>query len=81
MDDNTLQYIDYSVHERLIDMTSSRDFWQFELEGYNLEHPLPLPLDRHRLSSDERSGLGSTAQIIFDDEISMSFLTMHHYTI
>ena len=84
MNDNTLQYIDYSVHEHLIDMTSSRDFWHSELEGYNLEHPLPLPFDRHRLSSDERSGLGSTAQIIFDDEISMSFLnyaSLHHLTL
>ena len=29
IDDNTLQYVDYSIHERLMDMTLSRDFWRF----------------------------------------------------
>ena len=64
-DEELLQYIDYSVHERLMDMTLSREFWHLQLEGYNLEHPLSLPVDRHRLSSDQRSGLASVAQIIF----------------
>jgi hypothetical protein len=73
-DEQLLQYIDYSVHERLIDMTLSREFWHMQLEGYNLEHPLSLPMDRHRLSSDQRSGLASVAQITFDDEISTVFL-------
>ncbi|CAF1590212.1 unnamed protein product [Adineta steineri] len=26
-DEDILQYIDYAVHERLIDMTPSREFW------------------------------------------------------
>ena len=43
INDNTLQYIDYSIHERLMDMTSSRDFWHSQLEGYNLEQSLSLP--------------------------------------
>ena len=57
-DENALQYIDYSVHERLMDMTSSRDFWQSQLQGYNLEHSLPLPIDRHGVSTDQRSKFG-----------------------
>ena len=32
MNDNTLQYIDYTVHERLMDMTSSREFWHSQLK-------------------------------------------------
>ncbi|CAF4438278.1 unnamed protein product, partial [Adineta steineri] len=46
-DNDSLQYIDYSIYERLIDMTTSREFWYLQLEGYNLEYPLPLPVDRH----------------------------------
>ena len=44
------------------------------LEGYNLEHPLSLPVDRHRSSTDQRSGLASVAQISFDNDISTAFL-------
>ena len=69
-----LQYIDYAVHERLIDMASSREFWRSELEGYNMERPLLLPGDRHRLSSDQRSGLASMAAVSFDDDIATRFL-------
>ena len=74
IDDNTLQYVDYSIHERLVDMTSSRDFWRLQLEGYNLAQSLPLSLDRHCLSGDQRSGLASVAKISFDKKISTSFL-------
>jgi hypothetical protein len=75
INDNTLQYIDYSVHERVMNMTSSHEFWRSELVGYNLEHPLTLPTDRHRVASDEHySGLSYTAKINFDDKITISFL-------
>jgi hypothetical protein len=74
VDRETLQYIDYSIHERLIDMTLSRQFWKSELEGYNLELPLLLPVDRHRSSNDQRSGLASTAQISFDNDFTTTFL-------
>ena len=30
-DKNLLQYIDYSIHERSMDMTASRDFWHSQL--------------------------------------------------
>jgi non-ribosomal peptide synthetase component F len=74
MNDNTLQYIDYAVYERLMDMTSSRQFWHSELEGCNLQRQLSLPVDRHRPSHAQRSGLASIAQISFDNDISTAFL-------
>ncbi|UJR18561.1 hypothetical protein I4U23_005468 [Adineta vaga] len=73
-DEDSIQYIDYSVHERLMDMTLSREFWHFQLDGYNPERPLALPVDRHRSSADQRSGLSSTTYISFSKEISKSFL-------
>ncbi|CAF0897146.1 unnamed protein product [Adineta steineri] len=82
-DDESLQYIDYSIHEHLIDMTTSRTFWYSQLEGYNIECPLSLPVDRHRLSNDHRSSSACTIQISFDNDISQSFLdyaSIHHVT-
>ncbi len=73
IDDNVLQYIDYSVYERLIDMTSSREFWRSQLQEYNFEQSLSLRVDRHRSSTDQRSGLASVAQISFDKEASKAF--------
>ena len=84
INDNTLQYMDYSVHEHVMDMTSSRQFWNSQLQGYNLQRQLSLPMDRSRSSTDQRSGLASTAHIIFDDEICTSFLdyaSSHHLTL
>ncbi|CAF4313783.1 unnamed protein product, partial [Adineta steineri] len=72
--DQSLQYIDYSIHERLIDMTPSREFWRSQLNGFNQECRLLLPVDRHCLQSDQRSGYASIAHISFDNEVSMSFL-------
>jgi hypothetical protein len=69
-----LQYIDYAIHERVMDMTSPREFWYSELEGYSIERPLLLPADRYRSSSDQRSGLASLAEISFDDKILTAFL-------
>ena len=82
-DDESLQYIDYSIYERLIDMTASREFWYLQLEEYNLESRLLLPADRHRLSNDHRSNSASVTHISFDNEISQSFLdyaSIHHVT-
>jgi hypothetical protein len=74
INDNRLQYIDYAVHERLIDTTSSQEFWHSQLAGYNLQRPLELPLDRHRSSTDQRSGIASLARISFNNKISTAFL-------
>ncbi|CAF1585130.1 unnamed protein product, partial [Adineta steineri] len=82
-DDESLQYIDYSVHERLIDMTTSREFWNLQLEEYNFDSRLLLPVDRHRLSNDHRSGSACITQISFDNKILQSFLdyaSTHHVT-
>jgi hypothetical protein len=73
MNETTLQYIDYAVHERLIDTTSSREFWHSQLAGYNLQRPLAVPADRHRSSTDQRSGFGFAAQISFNNHISTMF--------
>ncbi|CAF1473510.1 unnamed protein product, partial [Adineta steineri] len=72
--EESLQYIDYSVHERLINMTPSREFWRSQLNGYNQECRLLLPVDRHCLYSDQRSGYAFIAHISFDNEVSISFL-------
>ncbi len=69
-----LEYIDYSVHERVMDTSRSREFWGLELEGYNLERQLFLPVDRYRSSSDQRSGSASVVEISFDDDTSTAFL-------
>jgi hypothetical protein len=74
VDDDLLQYIDYSVHERLIDMTPSHEFWKKQLERYNAERRLSLPTDRQRSPTDRQSGLASTAHISLDDSISQSFV-------
>ncbi|CAF1491770.1 unnamed protein product, partial [Adineta steineri] len=85
MDKNTLNYIDYSVHEHTMDMSLSRQFWYSQLEEYNIERSLSLPVDRQRSSTNQqRSGLASSAQITFDDEICTSFLnyaSSHHLTL
>ena len=72
---NALQYIDYAVHERQLDMTTSQAFWRTQLDGYDLEYGLVLPVDRHRLSNSERSGRASIAHFSFDEHLSHSFLS------
>ncbi|CAF3926430.1 unnamed protein product, partial [Adineta steineri] len=85
MDENGFYYIDYSVHEHIMDMSLSREFWHSQLEGYNIECSLSLPTDQQRSSIDQqRSGVASTAEIIFDNEICTSFLnyaSSHHLTL
>ncbi|CAF4171386.1 unnamed protein product [Adineta steineri] len=82
MDENILNYIDYSVHEHIMDMSLSREFWHFQLERYNINCSLSLPFDRQRSStSQQRSGAASTAEITFDNELCTSFLnyaSSHH---
>ena len=72
--ENTLQYIDYAVHERQLDMSKSHDFWRAQLDGYDLERGLALPFDRHRLSDSERSGRASVVEFTFSEDLSRLFL-------
>ncbi|CAF4062769.1 unnamed protein product, partial [Adineta steineri] len=85
MDENALNYIDYSVHEHIMDMSLSREFWHSQLERYNIECSLSLPVDRQgSTTNQQRSGLASTAEITFDNEICTSFLnyaSSHHLTL
>ena len=74
IDENALQYIHYSAHERQLDMTTSSDFWRAQLHGYDLEHRLVLPFDRHRSTNDQRSGKASVAEFVFTEQLSRSFL-------
>ena len=83
LNDNTLQYIDYSIHERVMNMTSAHQFWHSQLRGYQWKIPLALPVDRHRFPTDQRSGLAFTIPIIFHNDLSISFLnyaSAHHIT-
>ncbi|UJR06584.1 hypothetical protein I4U23_010868 [Adineta vaga] len=73
-DEEALQYIDYTIHERQIDMKPSQEFWFSQLETYNFERPLLLPYDRSRSSNHERSGLASTIHITLNDQISTSIV-------
>ncbi|CAF1522001.1 unnamed protein product, partial [Adineta steineri] len=85
VDDNLLNCIDYSVHEHIMDMSLSREFWHSQLEGYNIECSLSLPFDRQRSSANQqRSGVASIAEITFDNEVCTSFLnyaSSHHVTL
>ncbi|CAF4144517.1 unnamed protein product, partial [Adineta steineri] len=84
-DENALNYIDYSVHEHIMDLSLSREFWHSQLEEYNMECSLSLPVDRQHSSTNQlRSGLASIAEITFDDKLCISFLnyaSSHHLTL
>jgi hypothetical protein len=83
-DHDELQYFDYAVQERLIDMSSARHFWHTQLDNYDFQRTLSLPTDRHRSSADQRSGdSASITWISFDDNISQAFFdyaSTHHLT-
>ncbi|CAF4044383.1 unnamed protein product [Rotaria sp. Silwood2] len=64
IDEYSLQYIDYSAYERQMDMTASRDFWRSQMNGYDYEHHLSLPVDRHRSSANERSSFEDNRLIV-----------------
>ncbi|CAF4415976.1 unnamed protein product, partial [Adineta steineri] len=68
-----------------MDMSLSREFWHSQLERYNIECSLSIPVDRQRSSTNQqRSGLASIAEIIFDNELCTSFLnyaSSHHVTL
>jgi len=74
IDDNALQYIDYATHEHELDMSTSRDFWRQQLDGYDFERRLTLPFDRQRLPVEQRSGQASVIEFTFDDHLSHSFI-------
>ncbi|CAF4860286.1 unnamed protein product, partial [Rotaria socialis] len=64
-----LQYIDYSVHERQIDMTLAKIYWHQALLGYNIKKPMALPVDRNISSNGTRSGQGFSIELQFNSHI------------
>ena len=83
VDENTLQYIDYSIHEHVMDTSASRDFWHAHLDGCNFQHQLSLPMDKQRSSTNQRSNLVSVVHILFNNDATEAFLhyaSSHHLT-
>ncbi|CAF4565110.1 unnamed protein product [Rotaria socialis] len=81
---NAFQYLDYSVHERTLDTSSSQQFWRSQMNDYDWNRHITLPADRHRLSTDERLGLGSIAEFSFDNELSqrlLAYCSSHQMTL
>ncbi|CAF3771336.1 unnamed protein product [Rotaria magnacalcarata] len=64
-----LQYIDYSAHERQIDMTLAKIYWHQALLGYNIKKPMALPVDRNVSSNAMRSGQGFSIELQFNSHI------------
>lgn len=76
-DDSALQYIDYAIHERQLDMQLSQRFWHQLFDGYDFERLLSLPIDRsyHRTEGKlQRAALVTSVQSVFDENLSRSFL-------
>ncbi|CAF2830045.1 unnamed protein product [Rotaria sp. Silwood2] len=55
-------------------MTKSGDFWRAELDGYNFEKHLSLPVDRCRSKTDQRSSAAYSARFSLNSDLSKSFL-------
>ncbi|CAF1320340.1 unnamed protein product, partial [Rotaria sp. Silwood1] len=56
-------------------MTAASMYWRYTLRGYNINHSLPLPFDRYRLSDERRTGLGISVSFDFGEDLSRAFLT------
>ena len=82
--EETLQYVDYAVHERSLDMNLSKGFWRTHMQGYNLQCSLPLPVDRHCSINDRRTGFASSAEMYLNDSLTRAFTTyasLHQVTL
>ncbi|UJR34432.1 hypothetical protein I4U23_021839 [Adineta vaga] len=77
LDKNALQYIDYAIHERQLDMQSSQTFWHQFFDGYDFERLLSLPVDRfyHRIEGKiQRAPPVTSVHSVFDENLSRSFV-------
>ncbi|CAF3968505.1 unnamed protein product [Adineta steineri] len=74
-DNTTLRYLDYAVIEQQMPMTGARMFWLDTLHGCQLDRPLSLPYDRHRLTDEHRSGRGTSVSFDFGLDLSHLFLS------
>jgi non-ribosomal peptide synthetase component F len=55
-------------------MTMASTFWLDVLQGYDINQPLSLPFDRHRVSDEQRTGRGTSASFHFGQHLSNAFL-------
>ncbi|CAF0970395.1 unnamed protein product [Adineta steineri] len=71
----TLRYVDYAVVEQQMSMTGASMFWLDTLYDCHLDQSLSLPYDRYRLSSEHRTGRGTSISFDFGQDLSHHFLT------
>ena len=64
-DVNSLQYIDYAIYERAMDINASHDFWRLQMVGYDFPH---------RRVNHESVGGPITVDIPMDDDLACRFL-------
>ena len=55
-------------------MTLASAFWLEALQDHEIDRPLSLPFDRHRVSDEQRTGRGTSASIDFGQDLSRAFL-------
>ncbi|CAF1589012.1 unnamed protein product [Adineta steineri] len=55
-DNTTLRYLDYAVAEQQMPMTAANAFWLDALRDCEIDRPLQLPFDRHRVFDEHRTG-------------------------
>ena len=56
-------------------MTAANAFWLDALRDCEIDRPLQLPFDRHRVSDEHRTGRGTSISFQFDKDLSKAFLT------
>ncbi len=66
-------YLD-SVIEEQMSMSAANSFWLETLHDYNIDHSLPLPYDRCRLSDEHRTGRVTSISMNFGEDLSHHFL-------
>ncbi|CAF1384082.1 unnamed protein product [Adineta steineri] len=74
-DNTTLRYLDSAVAEQQIPMTAANTFWLDALRDCEIDRPLQLSFDRHRIFDEHRTGRGSSISFQFDNDLSKAFLT------
>jgi hypothetical protein len=63
-----------AVIEQQMPMTGASLFWRDALHGCQLDQPLSLPYDRHRLANQHRSGRGTSVSFDFGADLSRHFV-------
>jgi len=70
-----LPYVVDAVSERQMSMTAASMFWLDALRNCEIDRPLALPFDRHRVSDEHRTGRGASVTFDFGESLSQRFLT------